>query len=366
MTSPSNFLSNNWTRSIQECAQQLEESPFVSNSFRILLNEASTPMKALNGLEFGLQCSLVKCDPQALKEITQRYRNHFSPRYFIELHRRWKEVQALPRLWSAVRAIDPDYFERPAKQLVEFFRAHKRLDDKEPVFAHVTHIDLSSAGLESIPEELSQFPALTSLNLSFNPLQDVSGLKGLRHLRVINLEGAAIHPSAIEKVALRMLWMKLKEQRGDLLELSDPDAIRDAFPVFAEEIASIERLSLSNQGLRVLPPEICFLTGMTSLDLSGNHLTELPPHFKLLRKLQYLDLSGNPLTEETRKRVMALNLKVVNGLTMPQRAERKETKQQLEEENAFMRKVAALDLPVIDSPRIPRRTQAASSICLIQ
>lgn len=54
-------------------------------------------------------------------------------------------------------------------------------------------------------------------------------------------------------------------------------------------------LSLSNQGLSVLDPQVCEMRDLLSLNLSGNKLTVLPEGLVHLTNLKFLSLENNLL-----------------------------------------------------------------------
>ena len=63
-----------------------------------------------------------------------------------------------------------------------------------------------------------------------------------------------------------------------------------------DRLAEITTLDLSELQLRIIPPEIIYLRGLTELLLGHNQLTSLPPEMGNLSALTVLDLSYNQLT----------------------------------------------------------------------
>jgi tetratricopeptide (TPR) repeat protein len=85
-------------------------------------------------------------------------------------------------------------------------------------------------------------------------------------------------------------------------DLIDLDALENANAFTSLEAAlrnpdAVIKLDLSNNGMKVLPPEIGRFRNLQYLNLSRNQLGDLPREVCNLKKLQYLNVSGNQLDQ---------------------------------------------------------------------
>ncbi|XP_071510379.1 leucine-rich repeat-containing protein 58-like [Diadema antillarum] len=138
---------------------------------------------------------------------------------------------------------------------------------------------------DSLPKDLSTFPALQTLNLSGNlflnfPVQ----LTEISTLRVLHMGGNRIQdiPSQIERLT-RLEHFYLGGNR--LVTL----------PSNVGNLQSLLSLVLCDNRLTSLPSELVQLKQLRSLSLHNNHLTTLPPEIISLTELCELSLRGNPL-----------------------------------------------------------------------
>lgn len=120
----------------------------------------------------------------------------------------------------------------------------KKLNIKEKI--DDDKLDLSLHALESVPvKEISAFPKVRKLNLSFNCLTTLP---------------------------------------EDFIKL-----------------INIRELDLSKNKLKALPKNFGQLVNLRNLDLLGNELTSLPSTFSELKSLQWLDLKDNPLKPQLKQ-----------------------------------------------------------------
>jgi Leucine-rich repeat (LRR) protein len=100
---------------------------------------------------------------------------------------------------------------------------------------------------------------------------------------------------ALLKVADPQLqFLMLKESFGQQ-PLENAERIRQFFKLNVSEIEKVTSLDLSQQELRVLPPEIACFSQLNKLDLSHNYLSELPEEIGQLRELEELKVNDNVL-----------------------------------------------------------------------
>ncbi|CAI8037712.1 Leucine-rich repeat-containing protein 1 [Geodia barretti] len=84
-------------------------------------------------------------------------------------------------------------------------------------------------------------------------------------------------------------------------------------------LTNLRKLTLSENDLMRIPPNVANLTKLTELDISKNAIEELPTNMQFCRSLQVLDLSSNPLlrTPETLSSVTSLTELYINDVSIP-------------------------------------------------
>ncbi|MBS0653372.1 MAG: leucine-rich repeat domain-containing protein [Verrucomicrobia bacterium] len=118
------------------------------------------------------------------------------------------------------------------------------------------------------------------------------------HDGIIGMNADA-YERALNTIALEKIWPRIQEQIdfGEDPVPCTASAIRAWLndPANKEKIASIKKLDLSGMDLKVLPPEIRYLTKLKTLDLTNNQLQVLPPEIGHLYSLKFLILTNNQL-----------------------------------------------------------------------
>lgn len=128
--------------------------------------------------------------------------------------------------------------------------------------SELTHLDLSSSAILSLPPTLG-------------------GLKKLTDVRLVNIALPVIHESIGELVALKTLSIT-----GLFSDL--PDRFT--------KLENLEELFLKGQNFSTLPDSFGNLSKLKILDLARNELSELPLSFSRLTDLRELNLARNQLT----------------------------------------------------------------------
>ncbi|MFP4288207.1 MAG: leucine-rich repeat domain-containing protein [Bacteroidota bacterium] len=90
----------------------------------------------------------------------------------------------------------------------------------------------------------------------------------------------------------------------------DLDEVLEAIELAKEQ--KLKKLSLSNRGIRKIPPEIGRLTSVQKLDLSYNNIEELPDEFCHLTNLRSLYLNHNEIKELPERFGNLLNLNTLD------------------------------------------------------
>lgn len=123
-------------------------------------------------------------------------------------------------------------------------------------------MDLTSMGLQQLPDEICCLPGITEIDAANNTLFELPETLGsLPFLRKLKLSGNQI----------------------------------SELPASMARLNEFHSLSLGDNGLKKLPDLITSLSELTSLSLGENELTELPNNFVKLSRLRELWLNRNPL-----------------------------------------------------------------------
>ena len=194
--------------------------------------------------------------------------------------------------------------------------------------ANLTHLDVSNSGLRGpIPEGLGNLPNLKMLRLSGNPLtgcvpdslervpdNDLAQL-GLPFcdFRPISTGDQAVLVALYNATdgpnwSAQRRWLSsdpisrwqgvVADSNGDVTQLIlGGYGLNGPIPAEIGSLRSLNRLTLSNNRLTVLPPELGDLANLTHLDVSNSGLRgPIPEGLGNLPNLKMLRLSGNPLT----------------------------------------------------------------------
>jgi Leucine-rich repeat (LRR) protein len=212
-----------------------------------------------------------------------------------------KLVGGILILRNRPEAINPDV-------TVEIFKDPKGGD---PVFKLEDTIALDFSGKElfEIPQVLSKFPSLRSLNLANNEIRNLSSqsLSLISNLFTLDLtnNGLTSLPDDMGKVGnLKQLGLKnndltsLSESIGDLKNVTHLDLSNNKLKTLPDSIGQmtkLEELDLSNNELETLPDSIGDLTNLKVLKLTQNQLKTLPTSIAKLTNLKLIFVDRNPL-----------------------------------------------------------------------
>ena len=147
-------------------------------------------------------------------------------------------------------------------------------------------LDLRKLGLTTLPPEITQLTALTSLNLSRNTLTtlppEIGRLTALTSLDLWDNRLTALPPEIGHLTALRFLFLECNTLT--------------TLPPEIGHLTALSALHLAFNNLETLPPEIGRLTALTHLYLADNTLATLPPEIGHLPALTTLYIMENRLT----------------------------------------------------------------------
>ncbi|MEK6257634.1 MAG: leucine-rich repeat domain-containing protein [Planctomycetota bacterium] len=171
-----------------------------------------------------------------------------------------------------------------------------------------TELDLSGLGLSTLPPEIGQLTALTTLELHRNQLSalppEIGQLAALTKLHLYENQLSALPPEIGQLTALTELFLHnnqlstLPPEIGQLTALARLDVYDNQLSTLPPEIGQLTALTilhLFRNQLITLPPEIGWLTALTMLHLSHNQLCMLPPEIGQLTSLTTLFFYNNPL-----------------------------------------------------------------------
>jgi hypothetical protein len=145
---------------------------------------------------------------------------------------------------------------------------------------NMNHLGIS-ANLTKVPEGLEHLTSLTSLDLSYNNISDISPLCQLSHLKQLELNDNNISELPDDIKMLTNL---------ERLELESNPLERLNSMVGA--LKSLNKLNVSDCYLQELPESLCHLSHLVYLDASYNELSQIPSGIEN-KTLYDLFLNGN-------------------------------------------------------------------------
>ncbi|WP_373541844.1 leucine-rich repeat domain-containing protein [Chamaesiphon sp.] len=174
--------------------------------------------------------------------------------------------------------------------------------------------------IKSLPECLTNFTELNSININGNPLNDLSILTRLPKLKYVSFMGGHLHRRYWDKFTKWQLEWLLDENNiyirnaiaehvkldiDELIELAIANHHSTVIlsnlnlvelPVSIGSISGLTKLILRNNQLTSLPASIGNLTNLIEIDLRNNKLDSLPDSIGNLINLETLDLAVNQFT----------------------------------------------------------------------
>jgi len=153
----------------------------------------------------------------------------------------------------------------------------------------VTSIELTGAGIRTLPAEMVNLTELKTLNLADNSIglgpQPPTVIGYLRSLESLDLSGNRIEVLSRSIPGLSNLRV---------LDLTSNELL--LLPAEFANLGNLETLKLGGNRLTSLPREIGNLVNLTELDLSNGQFESLPPEIGNLTNLTALDLRNNALS----------------------------------------------------------------------
>ena len=205
--------------------------------------------------------------------------------------------------------IDPPLSDRTSAVREAIVAAIPRVNSAAGVteahLAAITSLELNRKGIKSLKiGDFDGLNSLTSLNLSFNDISDISTLKDLTSLTILNLwfnELSDISPleelTSLTSLDLRDNSISDISALGHLTSLTslrmNYNSISDISAL--EDLTSLTSLSLSNNSINDIST-LEKLTSLTSLSLSNNSISDIPA-LEDMTSLTSIDLSNNSISD---------------------------------------------------------------------
>ncbi len=205
--------------------------------------------------------------------------------------------------------IDPPLSDRTSAVRNAIIAAIPRVNSAADVttahLAAITSLELNRKGIKSLKiGDFDGLNSLTSLNLSFNDISDISTLKDLTSLTILNLwfnELSDISPleelTSLTSLDLRDNSISDISALGHLTSLTslrmNYNSISDISAL--EDLTSLTSLSLSNNSISDIPA-LEDMTSLTSIDLSNNSISDISA-LEDLTSLTSLSLQSNSISD---------------------------------------------------------------------
>ena len=161
------------------------------------------------------------------------------------------------------------------------------------------HLRLSETGMTDV-QALNGLVNLQQLRLAGNRIEDIAPLANMAEMRTLGLAGNGIADLAPLEGMAAVEWLDLEGNRvTDLTPLSgmaemrsldlEGNDVADLAPL--RGMAAVERLNLEGNRITDISP-LSGMAGMRSLDLEGNNVADLAP-LRGMAAVEWLDLEGN-------------------------------------------------------------------------
>ncbi|KAM9311733.1 leucine-rich repeat serine/threonine-protein kinase 2 [Gastrophryne carolinensis] len=270
-------LRSNGFKSFPTCVLEMTSIVFIDLSRNeigptLILNTSAIclTLKHLN-----LSYNQLKCFPECLLNITQRLEELIlegncisdvcAPICLPELH-------TLNLNKNRISFLFPDFLNNCTK-LEVFCAMTNQLDTIPSLPSKMTTVKLSHNEFKAVPKEILQLPHLRTVDLSNNHIQSL--------------------PCPLEWVSLNLREVILNYNQICVLNL---DLRKDP-----SRWSRLEKLQLSHNNIKEIPPEVGFLINITCLDVSHNpDLKSFPDEMGKLTKIWDLPLEGLNLNFDLR------------------------------------------------------------------
>ena len=149
-------------------------------------------------------------------------------------------------------------------------------------------LQIINSNLSSIPHALAHLHKLTYLDISFSPIQDISGLANISGLTYLGLKNNEINEDSDLEISMSRLKGTLEELN---LNNNDLTTLPDLSDFFKLETIYLAYNNISTESQSDLLPN-----SLTKLVLGENSLDSIPNSVKNLTKIQTVYIGGNRIT----------------------------------------------------------------------
>lgn len=191
-------------------------------------------------------------------------------------------------------------------------------------------LKLSKNKLLALPRELADCTNLTTLNVQYNkitkiPLVIITSLTSLQDLRIgyrnnfftTHKKIDTVNIFTLKEIAAREIHLHLNQKYHNITEIDlfkknknlDSNNLSVLLKDLAKNSPKLEKLSLKNEAISVIPKEITLFTNLKELDFSNNSLTALCNELFNLTSLEHLSLANNKITDFPNKFSKLTNLR---------------------------------------------------------
>ena len=279
------------------------------------MGEPSKPIRFVISKEAKVSSATLKFLIEAMVELKAAQRNAApeARKYDLIIKIKFEEVKTIPQMIDVLKAANHLDIELVGEAAAH--RLAQQLTHKGP-----TLIEL----MQHLPGELQQMvgkhyaivykvqmPELGFVpSVSLDDVLEYSKERGQSFHYHIDLKKRHItNLGGIEKLALKypnLDWLTLDDNRlgslppqiGELKKLETLTLARNQLKSLPPQIGQLKKLKmliLDKNQLASLPPEIEQLEKLESLDLTDNKLVSLPPQIAQLPRLEKVYLDGNPI-----------------------------------------------------------------------
>lgn len=197
------------------------------------------------------------------------------------------ELKSLTRLnlsQNQLTSIPPELGSLPLLQDLDLTENHlTEIPNELCTLGELLYLRLAKNNISIIPQNVSQLTVLMDLNLCHNQIREIpSELGQLTYLSKLLISYNQI--KYLNKDLSGLLY--LQELNLSHNRLTEP---------FLFKFVQLERLSLSHNFLRTIPPSFSVMTRLKELYISNNLLSEVPEEIVECHQLEVLNLWGNKI-----------------------------------------------------------------------
>eukprot|EP01138_Halocafeteria_seosinensis_P014934 gb/GECG01015245.1/.p1 GENE.gb/GECG01015245.1/~~gb/GECG01015245.1/.p1 ORF type:complete len:1139 (+),score=127.55 gb/GECG01015245.1/:1-3417(+) len=185
--------------------------------------------------------------------------------------------------------------------------------------SNVKEIRLSGCNLGSVPRELFELPALTSLDLSHNPLEALPDsfweCKSLRRLE-LQCEDRSMMPSHNERISSGTEFLNdldgtkpQKPTHAQLLVFPPPFKHRGN-----QELPQLTYIDIRGCGVDEISDQIRHIPCLHTFKASGNNISCLPNELSSLKRLCIVEVEDNPLCSVPPSLTEKPGLELISGV----------------------------------------------------